>query len=382
MSSTRHSSPLGGDVQGPFERQHAQGPGVIGLLTNKPAEHQPKAVDWLAPKELTRTALQVVLSKAFGDYLDKRDLQPVLTAEAPRHIKRQETWIDYVADVADGYRASLAVATALESPQPMHASAGPNEATLAQPGSVLVFGGDEVYPLATREGYQRRLVNPYRAAAQPGHERTVYALPGNHDWYDGLTAFFDMFCVKRAFFDESGPTWALPQERSYSAFPVGSHPWHMIGIDFSLADFIDRSQRTYLADYISKCVPPGDGLIVCLAEPIWEKSTKSAKQRQVVQELLADAKIGGLLFLAGDKHYLATFASTAGAARPVVCVTAGGGGAYLSATTTVGHHTPVSPVDDTDELDITEIWPTKRRSKWLVLGGLLRCHGTPERSRW
>jgi len=62
---------------------------------------------------------------------------------------------------------------------------------------VLVFGGDQVYPSPSREEYQRRLVAPYAAAF--GDDTTserphVYAVPGNHDWYDGLSAFTRLFC--------------------------------------------------------------------------------------------------------------------------------------------------------------------------------------------
>ena len=54
------------------------------------------------------------------------------------------------------------------------------------------MGGDEVYPIASLEGYQNRLVGPYRAAPRrsTGDPATrAHGVAGNHDWYDGLTSF-------------------------------------------------------------------------------------------------------------------------------------------------------------------------------------------------
>src|SRR5207244_3464111 len=65
-------------------------------------------------------------------------------------------------------------------------------------GKLLVMGGDEVYPTASASDYAKRTSTPYWAAfpkLRPGEKHPLlYAIPGNHDWYDGLTAFLAFFC--------------------------------------------------------------------------------------------------------------------------------------------------------------------------------------------
>jgi len=57
-----------------------------------------------------------------------------------------------------------------------------------------VMGGDEVYPHANSTFYTKQLLNPYAwAFPDPEPKRLngppVYAILGNHDWYDGLVLF-------------------------------------------------------------------------------------------------------------------------------------------------------------------------------------------------
>jgi hypothetical protein len=80
------------------------------------------------------------------------------------------------------------------------------------------MGGDQVYPTPSTEGYEDRLKGPYIAALPcPPHgvpRPTLYALPGNHDWYDGLTAFLRLFVRVKT--DNIGG-WRTEQSRSYFA---------------------------------------------------------------------------------------------------------------------------------------------------------------------
>lgn len=69
------------------------------------------------------------------------------------------------------------------------------------------MGGDQVYPTADRDAYGERPIAPFKQDRQ-GHgftERDIkadlYAVPGNHDWYDGLSAFLGIICT-------GDPEWA------------------------------------------------------------------------------------------------------------------------------------------------------------------------------
>jgi Calcineurin-like phosphoesterase len=48
---------------------------------------------------------------------------------------------------------------------------------------------DVVYPAGDVNEYEHKFYRPYRDYPGP-----IYAIPGNHDWYDGLTGFMHHFC--------------------------------------------------------------------------------------------------------------------------------------------------------------------------------------------
>src|SRR6185369_14773650 len=147
-----------------------------------------ESVRWLSPAQLVDTAVKVGLSSIFASYSDKREIQASLACELIDRSAGDELWIDFVADPGDGFDATYTVARLVAQDD---LTAG---GTVLPRGSLLVFGGDEVYPTASIQGYEDRLKGPYRSALPGGAEPapddpTMVALPGNHDWYDGLTAF-------------------------------------------------------------------------------------------------------------------------------------------------------------------------------------------------
>ena len=69
-------------------------------------------VRWLAPGELVRTAIKVVLSSVFADYADRREVQAALpvTAVALAPDGDGGLWLDHVADLGDGFDPTYTVA--------------------------------------------------------------------------------------------------------------------------------------------------------------------------------------------------------------------------------------------------------------------------------
>src|SRR5690606_31088333 len=117
-------------------------------------------------------------------------------------------WIDYVADTGDGFDATYAVASQVAARE-LHVDGVPTPLPRAQ---ILVLGGDQVYPAASTESYEDRLAGPWRAAL-PWTVRdhpALFAIPGNHDWYDGLTGFLRLFGQGRWI-----GGWRTSQGRSY-----------------------------------------------------------------------------------------------------------------------------------------------------------------------
>ena len=325
------------------------------------------AVRWLSPVELWRAGVKVVLSSLFASYADKREVQQALPAKvlSVPADSSGELWLDFVADIGDGFDATYTVALLLAAdkldpdPAPDGTDAGP-----LPRASVLVMGGDEVYPTASAREYDNRMKGPYRAALPaadaPPH---LFVLPGNHDWYDGLTSFLRLFTQERPI-----GAWRTHQTRSYFAVSL-PHRWWLVGLDTQFGSELDAPQLRYFDHFLSDNLLPGDSVILCAATPTWVHSA-AAKDRDAFnslhwfdrQYIRTRRDESGLpiptgasvrLWITGDAHHYARFAerwpgedaspdtpAQAAGAEPVLppdaqrrqMVTCGLGGAYLSAT--------------------------------------------------
>ncbi|MEU6981548.1 MULTISPECIES: metallophosphoesterase [unclassified Streptomyces] len=365
-------------------RAHAD---ALGFTPQEP-------VRWLAPAELARTAVKVVIAAVFAGYADKREFQGVLAGELleapPGRPEARELWFDFVADLGDGFDATSSVAWALaaeELPVPPTGSGAPGgdapgpggpragaalgDVPLRLPrGSLLVLGGDEVYPTASAEGYEDRMKGPYRAALPTAQDPPLMvALPGNHDWYDGLTAFLRMFAQQRPI-----GGWQTRQTRSYFCVRLPER-WWLVGLDSQLGTYFDDPQLRYFQENLSAHLLPGDGVIVCSTEPTWLQSAGRRVDafnslhwfdRNVVRQHV-DRDTGERrpthatvrLWLTGDRHHYARYAellpdeppptpdSAPGAPVPDPrrrqMVTCGLGGAYLAATHRLPPVLPLPP---------------------------------------
>ena len=70
-----------------------------------------RPVHWFSPPLLARAGMKVMLSAAFGDYLDKRELQQAFNDWVPTdHAEDAEMWLDVIADTADGFNPTYTVA--------------------------------------------------------------------------------------------------------------------------------------------------------------------------------------------------------------------------------------------------------------------------------
>ncbi|MFI8521840.1 hypothetical protein ACIGEZ_29095 [Streptomyces sp. NPDC085481] len=356
-------------------------------------------VRWLAPRQLARTAVKAVLAAVFAGYADKREFQEVLEAdllEAPlvRPAPR-EFWFDFVADLGDGFDATSSVACTLAEEE---LAVGRPPLSLPR-GSLLVLGGDEVYPAASAQGYEDRMKGPYRAALSEAPDRPLMvALPGNHDWYDGLTAFLRMFTQQRSI-----GAWQTRQTRSYFCVRLPER-WWLVGLDSQLGSYFDDPQLRYFEKHLSANLEDGDGVIVCSAEPTWLDSAESDADafnalhwfdRNVIRTRVDPASgervatnASVRLWLTGDRHHYARYAERlpgdphdaevpAPDPRRRQMVTCGLGGAYLAATHRLPAVVPLPPhgarLRDKDEPPVEfarmgTTYPDAARSRRLARG--------------
>lgn len=186
-------------------------------------------------------------------------------------------WFDYVADVGDGFSATYSVAEEIAltnewNNEKEYATEDGSwkDAPKLSRGQLLVMGGDEVYPLASDTEYRNRTVGPYETAcrsAEPG--MALLAVPGNHDWYDGLTAFLSRFCSEQWI-----GGWQTRQSRSYWAAKV-QPGWWLWGVDLALEHTpIDHHQLAYFRE-VAALLEPNDRIILATPKPAWLRDRKA-----------------------------------------------------------------------------------------------------------
>jgi Calcineurin-like phosphoesterase len=293
-------------------------------------------VEWYDPKQLARTGASIFTSTIFGRNADQRLLE-AHQAEAVEYfdysvddanVERRELWIDYVADAGDGFDSTYAVASAVAS-KTLDVQDPSGTPYTTHRGRILVFGGDLVYPLASRDAYEQRLVMPYEHAlprTRAPHP-DVYAIPGNHDWYDNLVAFTRRFCSKRWF-----AGWRTQQRVSYFALQL-PHNWWLLGTDVQLESDIDADQLEYFRAIAAK-MNDRTRIILCNAEPHWiyEKKYRHLDRESADRNLrfLEDKVFHRRIavFVAGDMHHYRRHDDDCDHHK----IVAGGGGAFLHPT--------------------------------------------------
>jgi hypothetical protein len=305
-------------------------------------------VGWFDPPRLAVTGVRVAISTVFGEFADRREalaaareIDPVRLDKAYDYTSEgnSDFWFDFIADSGDGWNPTYAIARLLAEPQ--LEPKGAVEPLLR--GRLLVMGGDEVYPTASRDDYQEKLVDPFDAAAEGkswAPRPHVYAVPGNHDWYDGLSSFLGLFCRRR---NEDGLTpqrkgrefggRRTQQTRSYFALQL-PHGWWLWGADIQLAGYIDQPQIDYFTHVANKWMQPGSRLILCTGQPSWsyvdvKNPEPSFKNFDYLESIVTLANKGHRLcaVLSGDSHHYARYLE-----GDCHYITAGGGGAFLHPT--------------------------------------------------
>jgi hypothetical protein len=329
-------------------------------------------VRWLHPAQFIRTSMDAIVAAVFGARADQRLIESVVRPQEPYFDYSQvedeggSFWLDYVADTGDGWDPTYCIARLLALPTLEPATPG-GARHLTQRGRVLIFGGDEVYPGASRDMYEERLIQPYEAAMRRSHPPSpdLFVIPGNHDWYDGLAAFMRLFCAHR---------WVAGrrtrQSRSYFALKL-PQDWWLLGTDVQLDSDIDVPQVEYFRS-VAALMGPKDRVILCNAEPAWIRATATKRRRGYLEsnlEYLQEKVLGKRIsvFIAGDLHHYRRHEDPEGRQK----ITAGGGGAFLHPT-----HAPAAKVLLDDYVE-KKSFPDEKTSRRLARKNLLLIRHSP-----
>lgn len=244
-----------------------------------------------------------------------------------------------------------------------------------------IVASDVIYPAGDINDYLDGFYLPYRDYAPP-----IYALPGNHDWYDGLNGFMFHFCgadplppetyraggyswrgrlarllwrnpsppqlaelvrerCKRA---PAGEPWQPPQPGPY--YTIDTERLRIVCIDTGITGTIDREQGDWLRR-VSR--DPRDKVLIT-GKPIYADGkyhpgkiewgvAKGAEpddvagERHTVDDIVRDPDHRYVAAIGGDVHNYQHYpvdVQEPGDERPrrIHYVVNGGGGAYLSAT--------------------------------------------------
>ncbi len=342
----------------------------------------PEMVRWYHPSLLFRVGVRTIVSSVFGQYADQRLIQAATDPGSVQDIKVRYDysnpnapaahqrikvdangayWIDYLSDTGDGFESTYTMAylTALDSLR-VNDVDGKTRLKLNH-GDILIMGGDQCYPQGSREDYMAKLVTPFQWALDvPQPTRKLFAIPGNHDWYDGLAAFDSLFCSSRG--DRLSPNalgtqiggWQCQQHRSYWALKL-PHGWWIWGTDIQFSKYLDSAQIAYFEAKAAE-MKEGDKLVLCIAEPSWllndfgkpDEEQNFYKITSIARQ--AGAKICAVV--AGDWHHYARYYSQQ---LDVHFITAGGGGSFLHPTHVLRN-------------DITVEWPQQNAPTTLPAG--------------
>jgi hypothetical protein len=323
-----------------------------------------RTFSWLSPAPLWRSRNQIV-STLFGDPTnDERrrwmkiqrragKLQPDLIVK--EHANLEEFSFLMVGDTGEGDASQFAVVPPLLE--------------VGKDTAFMVICSDVIYPSGDAEDYEEKFYRPYENYAKP-----IYALPGNHDWYDGLNGFMYHLCgaeapkrgrspepiaagpgSKRAFWSEllrrklwrkptgmdptvparkkawrSSPGQRSGQRSPYFAIETG--PLLIVGIDTGMGGGIDYEQGEWLRE-VSRIDKPK---ILLTGKPIYvdgEYHPGVIEGGGTVDEIVRDPGHRYVAAIGGDIHnYQRYRVRVKGHQRPIYYIVSGGGGAYMSAT--------------------------------------------------
>lgn len=219
----------------------------------------------------------------------------------------------------------------------------------------VVISSDIVYPSGAMRDYERKFFLPFK-----GLEKPIYAIPGNHDWYDALEGFVATFYTPQAAIrameariesdriltlTNSEDIRDLVQQASYLRkeyqlpvgyqnapfFQVSNDQFVFLAIDTGVRRKVDDAQLDWIRSVLE--ASRGKYVMALLGHPFYaigEYQGDMNPDFRALHELLRDYRVP--LVMAGDTHDLEYYLEPPqdGDGHTMHHFVNGGGGAYLS----------------------------------------------------
>ncbi|MBB4935885.1 hypothetical protein FHR32_000190 [Streptosporangium album] len=353
-----------------------------------------KSFTWLSPRTIWRSRNEV-LAGLFGDpsgqvrarwVASQRERGVDPSFRIPMDVGPEFSFL-VLGDTGEGDASQYAVV--------------PGLLKIGADTDFAVIASDVIYPTGSGNEYDDKFFRPYQDYRAP-----IYAVPGNHDWYDGLGGFMRVFCdapalkAERQGFTLSpaglrGLLWRKPERidearlaraREHRPLPeqqaVQPAPyWAMetpglliVGVDTGIHSTLDREQAQWLRE-VSRDPRPK---VLITGKPIYTRNEYKPSKLEgggTVDDIVADPAHNYVAAIGGDVHNYQRFPIRAGD-RTIQYIVAGGSGAFMHAT----HTTPRVTVGGVHEDDYrcyplrgdslsfySKLYSERLRMRWLYL---------------
>lgn len=340
-------------------------------------DHFRGPVRWLLSRDLLAKARKLVVHALFASELDHRDWMKSVPfnvgAGAARWQSGDPYWFDFVADIGDSQLANYNLAFLMlgalrfTSDDRLEAAPGGIEASgigVLPRGQFLMIGGDTAYHVADLETLTLRTRAPFEWArrdrqgdAEPAAENCasapwLFAIPANHDLYDGLIGFNKVFMRPRDASPHRLADFNRAQTASFVCLEL-PYQFRLIGLD-SQDGKLDHRQIQEARSWVGDAEHAAK-LIVVTSQPSTVFSAYTPSSVRPFQDLglprpFLDSAVQSPaihLDLSGDIHHYARYqadpgaagAATTGTPQPVSYVSVvAGGGAFLHPSHTSREH--------------------------------------------
>ncbi|ASN27894.1 metallophosphoesterase [Streptomyces pluripotens] len=311
-------------------------------------------LSWLNPKTLW-AARNGVLASWFGDptgrtrsrWVAQRQAAGAPADKVLRHEVPGSFSFLVVGDTGEGDDSQYAVV--------------PGLLRAGQDTEFAVIASDVIYPVGSTDDYGNKFFRPYRDYPAP-----IYAIPGNHDWYEDLGAFMRVFCadapplppeprprpLTRAWWRTT--LWHRPRpadEQQFAAdralrcapaqqavqpgpyWAIDAGPIRIVGIDTGLLGTIDAEQGAWLRQVSTGPKPK----ILITGSPLYvdgEHHPCAIEGGGTVDDIVRTPEHHYVAAIGGDIHNYQRYPIDVDG-RVIQYVVAGGGGAFMHATHTI-----------------------------------------------
>lgn len=336
-----------------------------------PVGKRAKRFSWLRPRTLWRSRNNVLASlsgdpteQARGAWVQQQ--RRLLKERGEPQAAHEHFRIDrpelgdfsfmVIGDTGEGDRSQYSVV--------------PSFLAAAEGTEFAVIASDVVYPAGDVNEYVEKFFVPYA-----GYQRPIYAIPGNHDWLDGLAGFMRHFCVADPPPEKFRPPkhqrrprlaylahelfWRRPRALDAGTlemaarlrgaaqaqgpaqpnmyFCIDTPNVRIIAIDTGILGRLDAAQGAWLAEVSAGDKPK----LLISGKPIFAGNNVSPRRILAAGDGSPEGRLWSLLrdpannfvaMVSGDIHHYERHPVRLPSGRLLQCVISGGGGAFMSST--------------------------------------------------